>query len=62
MKLSENSIKRVEVSAYAIPTDAPEGDGTFNWNSTTLVLCEVRAGDEIGIGYTYGNKATAVCG
>jgi L-alanine-DL-glutamate epimerase-like enolase superfamily enzyme len=60
MKLSENSINRVDVSAYSIPTDAPEGDGTFKWNSTTLVLCEVRAGEEIGIGYTYGNKATAV--
>lgn len=60
MKLSENPIKRVEVSAYTIPTDAPEGDGTLNWNSTTLVLCEVHAGNEIGIGYTYGNKATAV--
>ena len=60
MKLSENPINRVEISAYTIPTDLPEGDGTFNWNSTTLVLCEVCAGDEIGIGYTYGNKATAV--
>lgn len=60
MKLSENSIERVEVSAYTIPTDAPEGDGTFKWDSTTLVLCEVHATNEIGIGYTYGNKATAV--
>ncbi|HEY6490370.1 MAG: enolase C-terminal domain-like protein [Terracidiphilus sp.] len=50
----------MQVSAYAIPTDAPEGDGTFKWNSTTLVLCEVHAADEIGIGYTYGNKATVV--
>lgn len=60
MKMSENSINRVEVSVYSIPTDAPEGDGTFKWNSTTLILCEIRAGDEIGIGYTYGNKATAI--
>ncbi|HVN94026.1 MAG TPA: enolase C-terminal domain-like protein [Terracidiphilus sp.] len=60
MKRVENPIKRVDVSAYTIPTDAPEGDGTFKWNSTTLVLAEVHAGGEIGIGYTYGNKATAV--
>jgi L-alanine-DL-glutamate epimerase-like enolase superfamily enzyme len=60
MKPSENSINRVEVSAYSIPTDAPEGDGTFKWNSTTLVLCEICAGGQTGIGYTYGNKATAV--
>jgi L-alanine-DL-glutamate epimerase-like enolase superfamily enzyme len=60
MKRPENSITRVAVSAYSIPTDAPEGDGTLKWDSTTLVLCEVGAGNEIGIGYTYGNKATAV--
>ena len=60
MKRPENSISEVNVSAYSIPTDAPEGDGTFKWDSTTLVLCEIRAADEIGIGYTYGNKATAV--
>ena len=60
MNLSENSISKVDVAAYAIPTDSPEGDGTFNWGSTTLVLCEIRAADKIGIGYTYGNKATAI--
>ena len=57
---SENLIRSADVSAYSIPTDAPEGDGTFQWDSTTLVLCELRAGDEIGLGYTYGNKATGV--
>ena len=56
----ENSIRSVDVSAYSIPTDAPEGDGTFQWNSTTVVLCELRSDDQIGLGYTYGNKATAV--
>jgi L-alanine-DL-glutamate epimerase-like enolase superfamily enzyme len=60
MKLSDNAITSVDVSAYSIPTDTPEGDGTFKWNSTTLVLCEIHAGDETGIGYTYGNRATAV--
>lgn len=60
MNQSENPINEVEVSAYTIPTDASEGDGTLKWDSTTLVLCELHAGDEIGIGYTYGNRATAV--
>jgi L-alanine-DL-glutamate epimerase-like enolase superfamily enzyme len=59
MTQHEHSIKRVEASAYTIPTDAPEGDGTFQWNSTTLVLCEIHAEDATGIGFTYGNKATA---
>src|SRR5207302_843793 len=52
-------IKRVEVSAYTIPTDAPEADGTFSWNSTTLVLVEISAGDRIGIGYTYSDSCAA---
>jgi L-alanine-DL-glutamate epimerase-like enolase superfamily enzyme len=57
--MSDAPIDKVEASAYTIPTDAPEGDGTFLWDSTTLVLCEVQAGGSIGLGYTYGDKATA---
>lgn len=56
----DNSITHVMVSAYEIPTDAPEGDGTFTWKSTTLVLCELRSGGTLGLGYTYGNKAVGV--
>jgi L-alanine-DL-glutamate epimerase-like enolase superfamily enzyme len=47
------------VSAYRIPTDAPESDGTFAWESTTLVLVEVTAGGETGLGYTYADTSTA---
>ena len=36
--------------AYTIPTDAPEGDGTIAWNSTTVVLVEASVGDVTGIG------------
>jgi|SRR5579863_7222710 len=60
MNSPNNSITQVDVSAYSIQTDAPEGDGTFQWDATTLVLCEIHAAGEIGIGYTYGNKATAL--
>ncbi len=59
-QLSETSVEKVEVSAYTIPTDAPEGDGTLRWDSTTLIICEIHAGGQTGFGYTYGNKATAV--
>ncbi|MGZ3667593.1 MAG: enolase C-terminal domain-like protein, partial [Ktedonobacterales bacterium] len=40
MRLSTTNvpIQRVEVSAYSIPTDAPEADGTYAWSATTLVL------------------------
>jgi L-alanine-DL-glutamate epimerase-like enolase superfamily enzyme len=50
-------IKRVNASAYTIPTDAPESDGTIAWNSTTLVTVEVEAGGKIGFGYTYCDSA-----
>lgn len=55
----ETAIEAVDVSAYTIPTDAPEADGTYAWDSTTLVLVEVHAGGRSGIGYTYAEKATA---
>ncbi|OMC46401.1 mandelate racemase [Mycobacterium sp. IS-2888] len=46
-------VESVEASAYSIPTDAPESDGTLEWDSTTLVLASVRAGGQVGVGYTY---------
>ncbi|HYK36528.1 enolase C-terminal domain-like protein [Alloacidobacterium sp.] len=60
MGLSQPCIDEIAVSAYTIPTDAPEADGTLSWDSTTLVLAEIRAGDQVGRGYTYGSKAIAV--
>ncbi len=59
MGLSQPSIDRVEVSSYTIPTDAPEADGTLSWDSTTLIVSEIGAGGKIGLGYTYGHKATS---
>ncbi len=48
------------VSAYTVPTDAPESDGTLEWKSTTLVLVEVEAGAQCGLGYSYADVSTAV--
>jgi L-alanine-DL-glutamate epimerase-like enolase superfamily enzyme len=59
MEQSETSVGKVDVSAYTIPTDAPEGDGTLRWDSTTLILCEIHTARQTGLGYTYGNEATA---
>ncbi len=56
-------IERVEVAAYEIPTDGPDGkesDGTLEWSSTTIVVVHVAAGGETGLGYTYGHQATAL--
>ncbi len=49
----------MSVSAFTVPTDSPESDGTYEWNSTTLVLVQVLAGDHEGIGYTYADTSTA---
>jgi len=52
-------IKKLSVSAYKIPTDAPEADGTIQWDSTTLVLVEIEAANKKGIGYTYADESAA---
>lgn len=52
-------ISELSARAYTIPTDAPEADGTLEWDSTTLVLVTAKAGGETGIGWTYGHKAIA---
>jgi L-alanine-DL-glutamate epimerase-like enolase superfamily enzyme len=52
-------IDRITPSAYTIPTDAPESDGTIAWDSTTLVLVHIDAGGKTGIGYSYADSATA---
>lgn len=57
---SDPKIDAVEATAYAVPTDQPEADGTLEWNSTTLVLAQVRSGDQVGIGYTYAHRGTAL--
>src|ERR671931_2515328 len=50
-------VESVSVSAYTVPTDAPESDGTLEWDSTTIVVVEVEGGGERGLGYTYGDRA-----
>ena len=61
IRFGDNSvpIEGVGVSAYTIPTDAPESDGTHEWRTTTLVLVELTAGGVRGLGYTYADTATA---
>ena len=52
---TEVAVDRIEVSAYTVPTDSPESDGTLKWDSTTMVLVEAAGGGERGLGYTYGD-------
>lgn len=53
-------INNLSVSAYKVPTDLPESDGTLQWDSTTVVLVEISAMGKKGLGYTYGNEAAAI--
>jgi L-alanine-DL-glutamate epimerase-like enolase superfamily enzyme len=53
------TIDDVRVAVYTIPTDAPESDGTLEWDSTTLVLVEASAGGRCGLGFSYADTATA---
>ena len=52
-------LRKIEVSAFTVPTSSPEGDGTLRWDSTTMVLAEAHAGDIRGLGYTYAHSAVA---
>lgn len=53
------TVSRVAVSAFTVPTDGPEADGTYQWDSTTLVVAHAAAGGAVGLGYTYADASTA---
>jgi L-alanine-DL-glutamate epimerase-like enolase superfamily enzyme len=55
-------VDRLDVSAYTVPTDGPDGeesDGTLTWDSTTMIVVEAHGGGDVGLGYTYGEPAVA---
>lgn len=56
--LSRANITSSKVRVYTVPTDAPEADGTYAWDSTTMVLVSLDAGGKSGMGYTYADSAT----
>jgi L-alanine-DL-glutamate epimerase-like enolase superfamily enzyme len=54
-------IQSLEVSIYRVPTDGLEQDGTYQWDSTTLILVEAIAEDGLrGLGYSYGATAAGM--
>jgi L-alanine-DL-glutamate epimerase-like enolase superfamily enzyme len=57
--VTDTPITELSATAYTIPTDSPEADGTLSWNSTTLVVAEVRSGGTTGLGWTYGDPRCA---
>jgi L-alanine-DL-glutamate epimerase-like enolase superfamily enzyme len=50
-------IQLLEASAFKVPTDFPESDGTAEWDSTTLILVELGAGKFSGLGYSYAHES-----
>jgi L-alanine-DL-glutamate epimerase-like enolase superfamily enzyme len=53
-------IRDVRASSYTIPTDGPEADGTYAWDSTTIVVAEILAGGKSGIGYSFTDRSVAL--
>ncbi len=59
MRRPDAAVERIEAKAYRIPTDAPESDGTLEWDATTLVVVDAEGGGQRGLGYTYADAAAA---
>ena len=51
------TVESVTASVYQIPTDQPEADGTLALSATTLVVAQVHAAGQAGLGYTYAAVA-----
>lgn len=47
------TITAVDVSAYRVPTVAPEADGTAAWDTTELVVIQPVADGTMGLGWSY---------
>jgi len=50
-------VDQIEVRALSFPTPAPESDGTLTWDHTNVVTVEVRAGSQVGLGWSYTSPA-----
>ncbi|BBY22103.1 hypothetical protein MSTO_23080 [Mycobacterium stomatepiae] len=54
---TDSTASNLRATAYTIPTDAPEADGTLSWNATTLIVVEAHCAGTVGTGWTYGSPA-----
>jgi len=52
-------ITGLHASAFTIPTDLHEADGTAAWNSTTITVVTAESDGVRGTGWTYGPSACA---
>ena len=52
-------IRSVDVRVYTVPTEAPEADGTLQWDRTSLVVVQPLLDNGLrGLGYAVGDPAT----
>jgi L-alanine-DL-glutamate epimerase-like enolase superfamily enzyme len=56
---TDPAIGTVRATAYTVPTDRPEADGTLAWDSTTMVVAEARSGAVAGTGWTFAPAVAA---
>jgi L-alanine-DL-glutamate epimerase-like enolase superfamily enzyme len=57
---ADAQIERLEARAFRIPTESRESDGTLEWDHTTVVVIEVEAGGERGLGFSYADASAAL--
>ncbi|MER7010210.1 enolase C-terminal domain-like protein [Saccharopolyspora sp. NPDC000359] len=57
MSSPDTRIRRLRASAYRVPTEADEADGTLAWTSTTIVVVHAEVGAVEGLGWTYADAA-----
>lgn len=50
---SGEPIRSGQISVYKVPTASPESDGTAEWNSTGVLVIELVAGSQTGLGFAY---------
>ena len=50
-------IEQIRTTAYRVPTDLPESDGTLQWDHTDIICTRVSAAGQTGLGWTYAANA-----
>ncbi len=54
-------VQSVDVHVYTVPTEAPEADGTLQWDRTSLVVVQPLLFNGVrGLGYAVGDAATGL--
>jgi L-alanine-DL-glutamate epimerase-like enolase superfamily enzyme len=53
------TVTSLTAAAYTVPTDAPESDGTLEWDTTTILVVRAEGGGEHGLGYSYTDASAA---